>query len=207
MKNIVTLFLILSSALIVFAQNKHTKASGVNYSQSLANGIIKMDKSYFFYKNVTNNEIISSTVRMKNYSDEDLELVFRSLPNHITIEQNSSVIKANSTAQIKIIYNTKKLKNKDGTPKLGKEYRRIPVYIKGKEKLRDSRRDYITIRTFVTEDFSYLTKKQLKRAPKIEFDTIVYNFGKVEQGLVVVHDFVFKNKGKDDLDIRYAKGC
>jgi hypothetical protein len=29
----------------------------------------------------------------------------------------------------------------------------------------------------------------------------------VPQGTVVIHDFIVENKGKDDLDIRYAKGC
>ena len=52
-----------------------------------------------------------------------------------------------------------------------------------------------------------MSKRELNKAPVIEFDTIVYNFGKVDQGTIIVHDFIFTNKGKNNLKITYAKGC
>jgi len=59
----------------------------------------------------------------------------------------------------------------------------------------------------ITEDFSNVDPK---KAPKIEFDNINYNFGEVTEGETVVHKFKFKNTGKSDLIIRKVKsscGC
>ena len=177
------------------------------FTQAIANGKLKMDKSYFFYKDIKSNELKEETISVKNFSKDDIELVFRSVPNYISLELNPLVIKPNELAEIKFVYDATKRIDKKGGPILGREYRRIPIYIKGQEKSRDSRRDYITVRTFVQEDFSQLSKKQLKRAPIIKFDTIVYNFGEVVQGTILTHEFKFTNLGKDNLDIRYAKGC
>ena len=202
MRQLLTIFIIVTISLL---SNSQTKAQ--NFSQSVAHGLVKMDKSYFFYKDLKTNQVKEENISVKNFSKEDIEIYLKGVPNYISFEVSPQIIKPNELGQIKFIYNTPKRIHKDGSPILGKEYRRIPIYIKGKEKSRDARRDYVTIRTFIQEDFSHLTKKQLKRAPIIKFDTIVYNFGEVKQGTVVIHDFKFKNLGKEDLDIRYAKGC
>ena len=62
----------------------------------------------------------------------------------------------------------------------------------------------------VTEDFSNLTKKQLKNAPKIKFQTETFSFDTVKQGTPVACKFHFKNEGKSTLEIRKIKtscGC
>src|SRR6266487_1118430 len=57
------------------------------------------------------------------------------------------------------------------------------------------------------------TKELLPRAtlgPKIQFDSTEHDFGKVESGVVVKHDFVFTNTGKATLeigDVRPGCGC
>jgi len=46
--------------------------------------------------------------------------------------------------------------------------------------------------------------------PRIEFDTNVYNFGKVSSGELVRHDFIFTNTGTSTLeitDVRPGCGC
>ena len=203
MKHFLILLFIINASIPSLAQTKTQ-----NFSQSIANGILKMDKSYFYYKDLKSNDIKEELISVKNYSKEDVEIVFRSVPEYISLQVTPQHIKPNQIATIKLIYNaSKRISKKDGSPILGKEYRRIPIYIKGKDKSRDNRRDYITIRTFIQEDFSHLSRKQLKRAPIIKFDTIIHNFGEIAQGTVLIHDFKFKNLGKDELDIRYAKGC
>jgi len=191
-------------SLVSFSQSKQAKKA---YRQQIANGLIKLDKSYFHYKEVTQAQKKSGTIHLSNNSNEDIKLLFKNVPNYITIECTPEIIKPHEDAEIHVEYDASKNLDKAGLIKWGKDYRRIPIYIKGKEKLRNARTDFITIRTFILEDFSHLSKKQRKNAPVIQFDTIVYNFGKIEQGKIIVHDFVFKNKGKDDLMIRYAKGC
>src|SRR5438046_2725152 len=57
------------------------------------------------------------------------------------------------------------------------------------------------------------TKELLPRAtpgPKIQFDSTEHDFGKVESGVVVKHDFVFTNTGRATLeigDVRPGCGC
>jgi hypothetical protein len=55
------------------------------------------------------------------------------------------------------------------------------------------------------------TKELLPRAatgPKIQFASTEYDFGKVEAGVVVKHDFVFTNTGRATLEIRDVRpGC
>jgi len=55
----------------------------------------------------------------------------------------------------------------------------------------------------ITEDFSHLTKKQMKKSPNIVWDTIVMiDFDKINKNQKVERDFTFTNKGKSDLMIR-----
>ena len=204
MKQLILFTLTIAFFFNTSAQNPKIKK---NFSQPIANGIIKLDKSYFHYKNLTTKDIKEDTVNFKSFSEEELEIVFKNIPGHIVVEVEPKIIKPKSEGVIRIKYDASKRVDKKGKPVLGKEYKRIPIYIKGKEKQRNTQRDYLTVRTFIQEDFSHLSKRALKRAPVIEFDTIVFNFGEVPQGAVIVHDFVFTNKGKDNLDIRYAKGC
>jgi hypothetical protein len=204
MRQLIILIISFVFVINISAQDKKLKK---NFSQPIAGGLIKLDRSYFHYPNITTKDIKEDVVTYRNYTEKDIEIVLKKLPDHISVQIIPEIVKPNTEGLIKVRYDASKRINKNGDYVLGKEYMRIPIYIKGQETKRDARRDYITIRTFVQEDFSHLTKHELKRAPVIEFDTIVYDFGKVDQGTVIVHDFIYTNKGKDDLRIPYAKGC
>lgn len=177
------------------------------YNQQIARGLVKMDKAYFHYKSITQNQKQSATINVLNNSKDTMELVFKNIPTYITLESEPIILLPQQEGIIKVSYDASKNIDKKGNIKWGKDYKRIPVYVKGKEGIRNSRTDFITFRTFIDEDFSYLSKKERKNAPIIKFDTISFNFGKIPQGTVIIHDFVFENQGKDDLEIRYAKGC
>lgn len=43
-------------------------------------------------------------------------------------------------------------------------------------------------------------KKIIKR-PKIHFDNTIFNFGEINEGDIVKHNFIFKNTGNGDLDV------
>ena len=56
----------------------------------------------------------------------------------------------------------------------------------------------------------FVTKSQIKNAPKISFVTDTFNFGTVHQGDPVECQFHFTNEGKSTLEIRKIKtscGC
>jgi hypothetical protein len=177
------------------------------YPQSIADGSLKLNKSYFFYKSIHQNELKMDSIEIFNDSESELVLEFVNQPAYINLQQVPNVLKPKEKGIIKIQIDASKNIDNNGEINWGKDYKRIPISIKNKENLRNARTDFITVRAFLEEDFSHLSEKELKRAPKAIFDTIEYNFGKVPQGTVVIHDFIVENKGKDDLDIRYAKGC
>jgi hypothetical protein len=55
----------------------------------------------------------------------------------------------------------------------------------------------------ITEDFSQLTKKQMKKSPTIAWDTLtIIDFGQMNRSQKVERDFTFTNKGKSDLIVR-----
>ncbi|NLA23969.1 MAG: DUF1573 domain-containing protein, partial [Bacteroidales bacterium] len=71
-------------------------------------------------------------------------------------------------------------------------------------------RERISISATVEEDFSHLTAEERARAPKVNFVNTEHNFGNVKSGVVIKHDFEFKNTGKSDLHIRKVRascGC
>lgn len=51
-----------------------------------------------------------------------------------------------------------------------------------------------------------MTAEEKAQAPNIEFDNTEYDAGTVIEGEKVVHKYVFRNTGKSDLVIEYAKG-
>ena len=63
----------------------------------------------------------------------------------------------------------------------------------------------IYINSNVSEDFSVLTPKQLKKAPKFTIDRILHDFGDIGHRDSSITHFILTNKGKSDLIIRKAK--
>jgi hypothetical protein len=59
----------------------------------------------------------------------------------------------------------------------------------------------INIVADISQDFSNYSKRDLKRAPKIEFDATTYDFGTKQSGQPINHKFNFRNLGKEDLKI------
>ncbi len=200
----ILLFLISLSSVFSYSQN-NTKP--IRYHQQIAKGILKMDKSYFNIKSIKQNESKSFEINIINTSSDTIEVVFKNVPKYISLETKPGALLPKQKGIIKATYYANKNVTAKNETKWGKDYKRIPIYIKGQEKYRNPRTDFITFRTFIDVDFSHLSKKELKQAPIVKFDTINYNFGKVVQGTVVKHSFKVENFGKHDLKILYAKGC
>ncbi len=198
------ILLISFSSLFSYSQNK---AKPIYYNQQVARGILKMDKSYFHLKSIKQNETKSFNINIINTTNDTIEPIFKNVPKYISLETNPKKLLPLQKGIITATYNASENITAKNETKWGKDYKRIPVYIKGKEKYRNPRTDFITFRTFIDVDFSHLSKKELKQAPIIKFDTINFNFGKVVQGSIVKHKFMFENLGKHDLKILYAKGC
>jgi hypothetical protein len=68
----------------------------------------------------------------------------------------------------------------------------------------------LTVSAILSQDFSNITEKQLKKAPKIVFNQTTYDFGKVKAGTLIKFSFLVTNEGKQELVIHKVKascGC
>lgn len=91
-------------------------------------------------------------------------------------------------------------------PDYGFQFNRIYLLFNGK----DSTGYAISVSATIEEDFSKLSAADLANAPKIEFNSKVFEFGDITEGQKVDYIFKITNKGNKDLMIRSAKascGC
>ncbi|MBN2668034.1 MAG: hypothetical protein JXR60_02295 [Bacteroidales bacterium] len=190
----------------VLAQNQ-AKNESAPLSQQIADGRISLSQSYFNYTQVTQSQIIEDELVLQNNTEVDMQIAFGNSPDYIALSCDPKIIKPGERGVIRLRFDANKKIDKQKQPILGKDYQRIPLFIKGLENTTNQRTDFITVRSFLVEDFSHLSEKELKDAPVAAFDTLVFNYGKVKQGEIVMHYFIVSNKGKDELFIRYAQAC
>ncbi|MDH5476193.1 MAG: DUF1573 domain-containing protein [Cyclobacteriaceae bacterium] len=67
------------------------------------------------------------------------------------------------------------------------------------------KRKSLTVYATLQEYFAPLSKEEYANAPKLVLEEVMYDFGKIKQGEKVSHEYVLKNAGKTDLNIRAAK--
>ena len=163
-----------------------------------------LKKTYFNFGNLPNTQSKSDTTPFVSRSDTSLSLKFKNVPKYVTVKVVPEIVKPKESGYIVVTYNAKLDVNNKGESNWGSRSKRMYLIINGD--VAGSRKNGINVRANLVEDFSHLTKRQLAKAPKISFDTLVYNFGTITQGDVVKHDFVYKNLGKNPLFIRKVKG-
>ena len=133
---------------------------------------------------------------MLNEWNSPITISFPGLPEHITCKSVPESLNPNQKGYILVTYNAAKRND------FGYVYDRL--IIKTNDSLQPDKT--ISISANIVEDFSKMTPKQLKDAPKIQFENLVYDFGTINQGDKIEYDFVFSNTGKNDLIIRKTKG-
>lgn len=161
---------------------------------------IRLKSNHIAFGRLANTHTRTKSLDIINTSKGDITLGFENVPEHIEIKAVPETLKPEQKGQIVATYN--------GTKKNDWGFVMDAVYVlQNGTKDRNSR---LSISANIIEDFSELTAEQLNNAPKAEFDNKHYNFGTVETGEIVKHDFVLKNTGKNDLHIRKTRascGC
>ena len=163
--------------------------------------LVRLSTSGISYGNINYPATVSDTIVMYNPQDTAITILFPNVPNYLTVRMYPETIQPNSTALVVVSYNSGQRKE------WGQFYEKLYFEFQGK-KMNYKKR--ISLSGNVTEDFSNLTKKQLKNAPKIKFQTETFNFDTVKQGAPVACKFHFTNEGKSTLEIRKIKtscGC
>ncbi len=200
------LILLLGFSISDFAQNAKPEQNDITkqYRYQMQNGKIRLKKTYFSLGKVANTQTKYDTTEIINTGDKDIELSFSKTPKFLEIKAEPKKLKPQQKGKIIIKYNAGLNKDGKGKQRWGYQNQRVNLIVNGD--VQASRRNYLTVRANIFEDFSHLTEKELANAPSIEFQEIEYNFGKIKQVDVVKHDFVFKNTGKNPLEIRRVKG-
>jgi len=163
-------------------------------------GKIRMKNDYMAFVKIKDNEIKTDSLHYYNPGTAPVKIGYKSVPKYITIKAVPEVIQPKSKGYFLITY--------DGNqkPDYGFDMKRIYLLFNGK----DSTSFALTVSATIEEDFSKLNTAELANAPKIEFNSKVFEFGEITEGQKVDYVFKIMNKGKKDLLIRSAKascGC
>ncbi len=142
----------------------------------------------------------TDTISFYNNSDKAINIKIKKIPVHITIKSSPEKIEAGAEAFFVFTYDASLKKEYDLV------YDRITLFTDDDKQANKT----LTISAIIKEDFTSISNKAMKKAPKIVFENTEYNFGKVKVGTKVKYSFVFTNKGKKTLIIRKTKascGC
>lgn len=151
---------------------------------------------------MTNDQPVASTFSVYNDGDSAISwLPERSdLPTHISVVFEPELLAPKSMGEIKLTYD----------PELKDDLGFLSDNIKLYTSEGESAEKEFHVITTLSEYFPPMTEEELAAAPRLEFDQVVHDFGKVNQGTTVVTTFELTNTGMDDLLIRKVKpncGC
>lgn len=149
------------------------------------------------FKDLKNTEKQTYTIKVFNYMGYDIKIwEINEIPDFAEINIGDSVIKATDSLFIHFTVDGTKVGN------LGENWKRIMLVTDdpgGEVK-------FLNIYINLKEDFSKMSKQDLKNAPVIRMDsTGPLNFGKCQAGSIVKKQVTITNKGKSDLTIRDVK--
>ena len=157
--------------------------------------IARLTKNSVNYGSVEVTQIAKDTIGIYNMQDTAISVLFAEVPEHITIEmQPSNKLQAQEAGIIIFSYNADK---KEDFGRVSNDV--IRVFYEGYPQ---DFRNRISFTATIHEDFSLYTKRMLKKAARIQFEYVVFDFDTVPQQVQVEAVFPFKNTGKSELVIR-----
>lgn len=174
-----------------------------SFRYKMEDNTLKLEKTYFNIGNAFNNIVKKEETRIFNDSDKPMTITFSGTPKYITMIVSPKVIPAKSEGKISMEYRVSENKDHTGKQNWGYQNSRIRLVVNGNK---TNNKNNLSVRANIQEDFASMTPEQKANAPKIVFAETNYNFGTAQQGENVVHEFVFTNQGKTDLEIRKVKG-
>jgi hypothetical protein len=164
-------------------------------------GNLKLMSNHLAFNKMKLTEIRTDTMQVYNNWGHPMEFSFPNLPGHLNIKMlPSSTLPAHSKGYIVVTYDANKKND------FGLAYDRIAIQTNDPQQVMKT----LTVSAILTQDFSNITEKQLKKAPKIVFNQTTYDFGKVKSGTLIKFSFVLTNEGKQELVIHKIKascGC
>lgn len=158
-------------------------------------GNLHFNTNHISFGDTKSTEIKADSLKLYNTWNKPITMSFNSIPAFVKIQPELLTIEPGKETYFLFTYNASK-KNDVG---LVYDY----IIMSTNDSIEQEKK--ITVSANIIEDFSQLTPKQLKKAPKIVFDTLVFNFDTVTAGEIVKCSFPFINAGKSNLIIRKTK--
>ncbi len=163
-------------------------------------GEVRFKSNHLSFGTIYKGKPQTKEIEFINTSSESLNMELRDLPPHLEASISNNDPKPGETGSVRITYHSDKKNDWDFV------IDRLPLFINGKT----HQNNRLIVSANIQEDFSSLTADEISNAPTIEFENKTFNFGKLEQGEKVEHEYTFKNTGKTDLIIRKIRascGC
>jgi hypothetical protein len=163
-------------------------------------GKLRMKNNYLSFVKIKDNEIKTDSLHFYNPGTAPVKIGYKFIPPYIKIKAVPEVVQPKAKGYFLITW--------DGNqkPDYGFQMNRIYLLFDGQ----DNTNYALSVSATIEEDFSKLSASDLANAPKIDFNSKVFNFGEINQGDKADYTFKIINKGKKDLLIRSAKascGC
>jgi hypothetical protein len=174
------------------------KSKGDYYPTSIGN--LKLMSNNLNFNNIKTTEMRTDSMKIYNNWGHPMEISFTQVPSFLSVKAVPSTLQPKQEGYIVITY--------DASKKHDFGYVMDRFGIRTNDAVQPLKT--MNVSATIVQDFSNLSEKDLKKAPKIVFDETTYNFGKVKSGTLVKHRFKFKNEGKKDLIIHKVKascGC
>ncbi|MCK5855995.1 MAG: DUF1573 domain-containing protein [Bacteroidales bacterium] len=164
-------------------------------------GNLKLMSNHLAFNDTKLSEIRTDSMKVYNNWSHPMEISFHNLPSHIKVKMlPSNTLQPKTVGYIVVTYDANKKND------FGLVYDRIAIQTNDAQQAMKT----LTISAILSQDFSNISEKQLKKAPKIVFNKTTYDFGKVKSGTLIKFSFVVTNEGKQELIIRKVKascGC
>lgn len=163
-------------------------------------GPIKLASNHLSVARILNTEKKTASIDIMNDSDQNVRITIPESPEHISFQVQPETLQPKQKGTISMEFDATKVDD------WGFVSSRVYVYFNG-EKFTGN---LLAASGSIEEDFSQLSEAEKANGAKMVLNEESFNFGNIEQGEVIEHDFAFKNEGKETLVIRKIRttcGC
>lgn len=164
----------------------------IEYPKNI-NGL-RLKRNHISILNAKTGSIKTEKIEMINTTDKDLSISFRKVPSHMEVIASNEVLKPKEHGVITVKYFPSKAND------YGKREDRFYVIINRKPF--ESNDNEITVSAFITEDFSFLSKKDIREAPVIKYSSQRVSLGNMKRNETKSGYTFISNSGKKPLIIR-----
>jgi len=153
---------------------------------------VRFKSNHLAVTRIKKGQIKTDTLKIYNGADINKAITIPDAPEHLKFEFHPSILMPKQKGEIIVHYDSGKVDD------WGFVMEKVYLYINGVKYVNN----LLAVSATIEENFDEFSAKQMKTAPKMDFEEEVFNFGTINRGEIVKHVFNFKNNGKETLIIR-----